>query len=166
MKRRLNHIQQTLDHLVKKAENPEKYHSKHLKQTQATNALIDSVAEDLPLAVVDSCKYKKFVEILDPTYQVPSRKQFSSVLLKKKYLEVKDKVLGKLSKTQIIHLTIDLWSNHQMRSYLGITGHYISEEWDLESVMLRCNRVIEGIQVTTLSLGTRNLLLSLVLAAK
>ena len=60
------------NHLVKKAEHPEKYHSKHLKQTQATNALIDSVAEDLPLAVVDSCKYKKFVEILDPTYQVPS----------------------------------------------------------------------------------------------
>ena len=40
--------QQTLDHLVKKAENPEKYHSKHLKQTQATDALIDFVAERPP----------------------------------------------------------------------------------------------------------------------
>ena len=134
--------QQTLDHLVKKAENPEKYHSKHLKQTQATDTLIDFVAEDLlPLAVVDSCKFKKFVEILDPMYQVPSRKQFSSVLLKKKYFGSKRQSFGKLSKT-LIHLTIDLWSNRQMRSYLGITGHYISEEWDLESVMLGCNHII------------------------
>ena len=28
-----------------------------------------------------------------------------------------------------------------MRSYLGITGHYISDKWDLESVMLDCRRV-------------------------
>ena len=28
-----------------------------------------------------------------------------------------------------------------MRSYLGITGHFISESWFLESVMLGCNRV-------------------------
>ncbi len=28
-----------------------------------------------------------------------------------------------------------------MRSYLGITGHYISHEWEIEHVMLGCNRV-------------------------
>ena len=28
-----------------------------------------------------------------------------------------------------------------MRSYLGITGHFISNDWKLESVMLGCNRV-------------------------
>ena len=28
-----------------------------------------------------------------------------------------------------------------MRSYLGITGHYISDDWNLESVMLACNQV-------------------------
>ena len=96
----------------------------------------------MPLPVVDSAKFKKFVETLDPMYQVPSRKQLSTVLLKKKYSAVKNMILEKLSKAQTIHLTIDLWSNHQMRSFLGITGHYISEEWVLESVMLGCNRVI------------------------
>ena len=28
-----------------------------------------------------------------------------------------------------------------MRSFLGITAHYISDQWQLESVMLGCNRV-------------------------
>jgi hypothetical protein len=66
----------------------------------------------------------------------------SGVLLKKKYEEVKQKVLGKLSKEKYIHLTIDLWSNRQMRSFLGITAHYISDQWLLESAMLGCSRVI------------------------
>ena len=116
---------------------------KNPKQIQASDMLVDFIAEDLiPLAVVDSTKFKKFVEKLDPMYQVPSRKHLSTVLLKKKYSTVKNKVLEKLSKTETINLTIDLWSNCQMKSYLGITGHYISEQWILESVMLGCNRVI------------------------
>lgn len=28
-----------------------------------------------------------------------------------------------------------------MKSFLGVTGHYISNEWKLESVMLSCNRL-------------------------
>ena len=28
-----------------------------------------------------------------------------------------------------------------MKSFLGVTGHYISNEWKLESVMLSCNRI-------------------------
>ena len=111
-----------------------------IKQIQASDALIDFVAEDLiPLAVVDSIKFKNFV---DPMYQVPSRKQFSTFLLKKKYLAVKEKILKELSKTQTIHLFINLWSNRQMRLYLGVTGHYLSDDWILESVMLGCNCVL------------------------
>ena len=128
--------QQTLNHLIK---DQKKYDSKNPKQIQASDMLVNFIAEDLiPLAVVDSTKFKKFVEKLDPMYQVPSRKHLSTVLLKK---TVKNKVLEKLSKTETINLTIDLWSNRQMKSYLGITGHYISEQWILESVMLGCNRV-------------------------
>ena len=72
---------------------------------------------------------------------MPSRKQLSTVLLKKKYVKLKSSVLDKLKKTDTINLTIDLWSNRQMRSYLGITGHYISDDWNLKSVMLACNLV-------------------------
>ncbi len=34
---------------------------------------------------------------------------------------------------------MDIWSNRQMRSYTGITVHYILD-WKLESAMLSCNR--------------------------
>ncbi len=34
---------------------------------------------------------------------------------------------------------MDIWSNRQMRSYCGITAHFI-HDWKLVSVMLMCNR--------------------------
>lgn len=34
---------------------------------------------------------------------------------------------------------MDIWSNHQMRSYCGITAHFI-KDWEMFSVMLICNR--------------------------
>lgn len=36
-------------------------------------------------------------------------------------------------------LTLDLWSNRQMRGFLGITCHFIVN-WSLESAMLECKR--------------------------
>ena len=80
--------------------------------------------------------------MLDPMYQLPSRKHLSTKLLKKKYDHTKTQLLSQLGGTDNINLTLDLWSNRQMRSYLGITGHFISESWTLESVMLGCNRVM------------------------
>ncbi|XP_065907752.1 zinc finger BED domain-containing protein 4-like [Dysidea avara] len=131
--------QQTLTHLL---QPQRKYSSQHPKQILVTDAVVDFVADDLiPLSVVESKRFKSLLRILDSQYQVPSRKQLSTVLLKKKYDKLKSSVLDKLKKTDTINLTIDLWSNRQMRSYLGITGHYISDDWNLESVMLACNQV-------------------------
>lgn len=70
------------------------------------------------------------------------RKHLSTVLLAKKYDDLKKKLRDKLEKVSSVNLTIDLWSNRQMRSYFGITGHYISNEWNLESFVLGCNRVV------------------------
>ena len=103
---------------------------------------MDFIAEDLiPLTVVDSYRFKRFLEILDPQYHLPSQTQLSTVLLKKKHDAVKNYVLDRLRKTNAINLTIDLWSKSQTKSYLGVTGHYISDNWELKSIMLGCNCV-------------------------
>ena len=119
-----------------------KYDAKHPRQILVTDALVDFVAEDLiPLSVVDSTRFKKFVSILEPQYQMPSRKYLSGVLLQKKYDTVKREVLDRIQKSKSINITVDLWSNRQMKSFLGMTGHYISDQWTLESIMLGCNRI-------------------------
>ena len=71
---------------------------------------------------------------------MPSRKHLSLNLLKNKYDLVKSNVLRQLEGKKALNLTIDLWSNRQMRSYIGITFHFFSDNWELQSVMLACHR--------------------------
>ena len=134
--------QQVLTHLMIPSK---KYLATHPRQISVSNALVEFVAEDLmPLSVVDSTRFRNLVSILEPCYQMPSRKQLSTVLLKKKYDTLRSKVVDQLQKIKSLNITVDLWSNRQMKSYLGMTGHYISNQWTLESVMLACNRVTGG----------------------
>lgn len=45
-----------------------------------------------------------------------------------------------LQNTSVVCVTADLWSSRQLRSFLGITAHFIVEsEWSLKSVMLACS---------------------------
>lgn len=71
----------------------------------------------------------------------------------KKYDQLKAQIKDRLKNVKVVNLTIDLWSNRQLRSYmyLGITG-----EWKLEHIMLGCNRVhgrhtTENIQLWSVS---------------
>ena len=48
-------------------------------------------------------------------------------------------VFLKHASAKSVNLTIDLWSNRQMRAFMGITGHFI-QDWTAHSVMLLCKR--------------------------
>ena len=54
---------------------------------------------------------------------------------------MKENIVQRLQKASSVCVTVDLWSNRQLRSYIGITAHFINEsEWSLESIMLACAR--------------------------
>lgn len=75
--------QETLTHVIKPKT---KYNHRHPKQILAQEALVDFVADDLMLlSLVESVHFRKFASILDPQYQLQSRKHLSTVLLAKKY---------------------------------------------------------------------------------
>ncbi len=93
----------------------------------------------MPLSVVESRSFRTFVRCLDPRYRVPSRKQFSSVLLKRHYNQLMTIVKDSMKHATRLSITMDMWTNRQMRSFTWITGHYIFN-WKLESVLLACDR--------------------------
>ena len=101
--------QQVLTHLMVPSKM---YGATHSRQIYVTDVLVEFVAEDLmPLTFVDSTRFKNLVGILEPHYQMPSHKQLSKFLLKKKYHTVKSKVLDQLHMIKSINITVDLWSN-------------------------------------------------------
>ena len=59
----------------------------------------------MPLRVVESHRFKVFVQALDPNFSLPSRKHLSTTLLEKKYSVLKKAVIRRLEAVRDIHLT-------------------------------------------------------------
>ncbi len=108
--------------------------------TQLRNSLALFIAGGLlPLSTADSPRFRSLMFQADPRFQVPSRKHLASTLLPHKLSQLQDDLLRRMKQADRICTTLDLWSSRQMRSYLGITGHFILD-WSLYSVMLSCSR--------------------------
>ncbi|CAG2221217.1 unnamed protein product [Mytilus edulis] len=123
-----------------KSTSVSKYSANDASQMQITDALVSFVAGNLtPLSVVESPEFKTFVESLNPKYQLPSRKHLSTKLLHQKASNIQSNIKEKLRSAESVCLTIDLWSNRQMKGFLGITGHFILD-WCMKSIMVSCKR--------------------------
>ena len=123
----------------KEKEN-KKFHKDDPRNKELTNALLLYIAGDLcPLSVVESPYFRNLMKKAEPRFKVPSRKHLSDRLLNEKADEIKNKVKEELKRAESVCLTVDLWSNKQMKGFIGITGHYILD-WKIKSVMISCKR--------------------------
>lgn len=123
-----------------KIENKTKFSKTDCRQKEITDALLLHIAGDMaPLSVVESPYFRNLMNKAEPRYQIPSRKQLSNKLLHEKSTEIQYIVKEQLAKAESVCLTVDLWSNRQMKGFLGITGHFIID-WMLKSVMICCKR--------------------------
>lgn len=57
-------------------------------------------------------------------------------LIEQKYEEVKEKVQEALKETSIVALTADVWTSIATESYLGVTCHFLAEDWQMKSYTL------------------------------
>ena len=87
---------------------------------------------------------------LEPSYQVPSRKHVMKVL-RTLYEAEKEKLLEELRQVEYVALTGDFWTSVATESYLGLTAHFISSDWQLMSRVLQTRELTEhhtGIQMS------------------
>ncbi|MCI4377132.1 hypothetical protein PGIGA_G00200130, partial [Pangasianodon gigas] len=76
------------------------------------------------------------ISVLNPRYTLISRTHFTK-LMKRKYQETFQKVKGDINNSENrIALTADIWTSVATEAYLGITCHYIGDEWKMMSVCL------------------------------
>ena len=79
------------------------------------------------------------MKILDSGYQLPNRKYSSTKPLEEKSTTIKASLKGSLHNAPSVCLTIDLWSNRQMKVFFGIIGHLILD-LTVQTVMIACKR--------------------------
>lgn len=91
-----------------------------------------------PFSIVEDEGFRNLIKILAPGYQIPSRKYLSKSLLDKMYDDCYKKVTNNLKEVKGICITTDHWTSAANESYIGVTAHYINDNFKLCSVLLQC----------------------------
>ena len=108
------------------------------RRQEMTEAVLDMIVDNmLPLSMVESSSFRKLFGIAQPSYTLPSGKHLSQTLLPNRVGDIMRSINDKLSGATDITLAIDPWSSQDMRSYIGVTAHFI-KDYKLQSVMLSC----------------------------
>ena len=75
------------------------------------------------------------MSFVEPGYHLPSATYFTK-LIELKYEEAVDKVQQTLQAANYISITSDRWTSLANDAYISLTTHFISGEWNMESVCL------------------------------
>ena len=103
----------------------ERYGNKHEVQLKITNSIVNNliIGFGLPISVVESDFFVKFMHDVDPKYHIPSRYHVTSKLIplarQKRVAEMKKH----LDVAKHIGLTVDIWTDRCMHSFVGVTAH-------------------------------------------
>ncbi len=96
-----------------------------------------------PFSVVDNVGFRELVRVLEPRYHMPSRPHFSQEVVPTLYCEAKTKVLDGLKKVENVAIT-DGWTSRTCQSYITVTAHVITTEWEMKSFMLQTRPLFES----------------------
>lgn len=92
-----------------------------------------------PFSLVDYYGFKEFISILNPGYQLPSRFVISKTLLPTIYEECMNNVRQLINRGKTFCITTDAWTSINTVSYIGVTAHFVDEQFNLNSILLECS---------------------------
>ena len=92
-------------------------------------------------SIVEEEEFINLLKMLNPNYQLPSRKTVSNSLLPAMYQSTLQNVHEKLRQARSVTLTTDGWTNLNCVSFFSITAHFIDENGRLCSYLLECSEL-------------------------
>ena len=94
-----------------------------------------------PVYTVENEGFKNLTKLLELRYTMVSRQHTQKKLVPNLFDTVCVKLKALLDSAGTVNITLDIWSNRKMHSYLGITYHFFTESLELKSLLLSCNRL-------------------------
>ena len=96
-----------------------------------TDSVLNMIIKDMrPLSMVEDEGFRAMVNTFQPGYCLPKRTCFTNMMERRyedEFLKVK---LALSSSSSMVSLTTDAWTSIATEAYLGITCHYINNDWD------------------------------------
>ncbi|XP_029913137.1 zinc finger BED domain-containing protein 1-like [Myripristis murdjan] len=103
-----------------------------------TASIARFIVKDLrPYSVVENEGFRDMIKTLEPRYTIPSRQHFTDKCVPELYNKVKNEVKEQLFNTERVAITTDAWTSCATDSYVTITAHHISPDWELRSHVLQ-----------------------------
>ena len=129
-------VQSAQTHMQQFSSTPLAFNS--AKSASITNAIAEYLVLDMkPLATVDSDAFQHMFSKAEPRYKVPSRSYFKDSKIPNMYEATKTKVMADLKKSDQVALTTDCWTSNATQSYMTVTAHYITSNWELRNLVLQ-----------------------------
>lgn len=91
-----------------------------------------------PFSIVEDKGFRKFVNSLNPSYELPSRTTISSAMIPAAYERTHLKIKELVTQVESVCLTTDSWTSVNNDSFMAVTIHFIDQEFHLKSVLLEC----------------------------
>lgn len=110
------------------------------KTMRQNEQLVKMIAKEYhALSLVEGKEFKQFVHMLNPAYQLPSRKTLTTSLIPQVFSKVSDLIRKELEGASSVSITTDGWTSLANESYIAVTAHFISEdEHILKARLLEC----------------------------
>lgn len=103
-----------------------------------TNSIAMFIGKDLrPYSVMENEGFRRMLKILEPRYEIPSRKYFTETAIPALYKETSEKVQIALESSERVALTCDSWMSRAKESYVTITVHFIDDKWEMNAYVLQ-----------------------------
>ena len=108
-----------------------------------TSVVSQFLARDLvPIDTVNDPGFRKMLKMFEPRYALPDWITFSRHYLPSLYHKQSAIVSEKMaSGLKYFAVTTDCWTSRAQHSFMSLTVHYISAEWNLQSHMLETGEI-------------------------
>ncbi len=111
------------------------------QQLLANDALLSLVAQRLlPLSLSGQEEFVQFCATLQPSYTPPCPRTLRNVLLPNRCKLLHQLVNNLIVAAVGVCVTLDIWSNRNMQSFIGVTAH-MCVDYKLEAVLLACRKM-------------------------
>jgi hypothetical protein len=96
------------------------------------------ILDELPLSLVESIYFRKFMKTVSKGYQPEDRKGFA-LRVSNKALEIKEKIRNIICDKSFSY-TINFWTSTATESYIALTIHFIDNQWKIRQLTLACDQ--------------------------
>ncbi|CAF3800478.1 unnamed protein product [Rotaria socialis] len=101
------------------------YNNNHPRQIQLSQSILENLIVDLglPLSIVERDAFIKFMNVIDPTFAMTSRRTLSRTIIPRLYTATNDELKKCCNQSNFISLTLDIWTDRRLRAFFAMTGH-------------------------------------------